>query len=202
MLYLEVHFEARPCERYYLKPGEPVSIGRKGSAINIKHDMSISRNHAVITVKLDAHGVPTLEVTDHSSVGTFYANPKANPEAGGGDGAEELQLPKNQSVVLPYGTEMGLGNRKTRLRFASLNWRLCFCKFPAAGAGEEAQADLERAQHEVVNTAVAKLGLSLTLKFDANVTHLLCPPRSRVTANAKMIGAVLKGAPIVTTSWL
>ncbi|XP_030906439.1 nibrin isoform X2 [Melopsittacus undulatus] len=158
-------------EPYRLLSGTEYVVGRKNCAILIQHDMSISRSHAVLTVRhpetttSQSLSVPVLTVTDTSKYGTFVNGSKLS----------------GRSVSLQSGDRINFGVLESKFRVEYEPLVVC-------------SSCLDVAQKTALNQAIQQLGGLVVNEWTKDCTHLVM---ISVKVTVKTICALICGRPII-----
>ncbi|KFU97502.1 Nibrin, partial [Pterocles gutturalis] len=158
-------------EPYRLLSGTEYVVGRKNCSILIQDDQSISRSHAVLTVRhpettlSQSLSVPVLTVTDTSKYGTFVNGSKLN----------------GTSVPLQSGDRINFGVFESKFRIEYEPLVVC-------------SSCLDVAQKTALNQAIQKLGGLVVNEWTKECTHLVMVS---VKVTVKTICALICGRPII-----
>ncbi|XP_065524626.1 nibrin isoform X4 [Lathamus discolor] len=158
-------------EPYRLLSGTEYVVGRKNCAILIQHDMSISRSHAVLSVRhpgtstSQSLSVPILTVTDTSKYGTFVNGSKLS----------------GPSVSLQSGDRINFGVLESKFRVEYEPLVVC-------------SSCLDVAQKNALNQAIQQLGGLVVNEWTKDCTHLVMVS---VKVTVKTICALICGRPII-----
>ncbi|NXP36361.1 NBN protein, partial [Leiothrix lutea] len=160
-----------PGEPYRLLSGVEYVVGRKNCTILIQDDQSISRSHAVLTVRWpetspsQSLSVPTLTVRDTSKYGTFVNGSKLN----------------GASVSLQSGDRINFGVFESKFRVEYEPLVVC-------------SSCLDVAQKNALNQAIQQLGGLVVNEWTTECTHLVMVS---VKVTVKTICALICARPII-----
>ncbi|XP_057842424.2 nibrin homolog isoform X1 [Cryptomeria japonica] len=175
--------------RCYFTSNGIYTVGRKGCAVTILTDKTISRVHAEIIVEAaspynNLQGFtdippPEIRLKDVSKFGTFV-----NKEVGS---KPVFSLP-NKETVLNNGDLITFGTTNTIFRLSFIPFLFCIT----------AIEDLDL-KHRVHNT-VSSIGAYSIEKWKSNCTHLIVEDSSPITND--VLDAVVAKKPIVVCNWI
>lgn len=175
--------------RCYFTSNGIYTVGRKGCAVTILTDKTISRVHAEIIVEAassynDLQGLtdippPEIRLKDVSKFGTFV-----NKEVGS---KPVFSLP-NKETVLNNGDLITFGTTNTIFRLSFIPFLFCI---PAIE-----DLDLKRCVHNTVSS----IGAYSIQKWRPNCTHLIVEDSSPIIND--VVDAVLAKKPVVLCNWI
>ncbi|XP_062986986.1 nibrin [Elgaria multicarinata webbii] len=164
--------EPGPGQPYWLLVGVEYVVGRKNCAILIQEDQSISRSHAVLSVKhpqmnlSQSSSFPELTLKDTSKYGTFV---------------NEEKLPNGTAKILKSGDRVTFGVFESKYRVKYEPLVVC-------------SSCLDVSQKRALNQNILQLGGHVVNEWKEECTHLVMVT---VKVTVKTICALVCGRPIM-----
>lgn len=176
--------EQRHEQRYCLLAGQNYTVGRLTGEIVIRGDVSVSRNHGLVTVSTDGKSV---HVKDTGSSYGIYVGQAAIESSGNCSQAD--RVPKGQEASVGVGERVRFGLQSTLFKLEKHAMVLCMSSL----------ANVDKMAVRRTATQLGNQSAIVVPNWDERVTHLVM---KEVILTIKVANALAKGIPIISPTYL